>query len=447
MILSAATLIVVGCTTVTPSTGTAGAGDADDIDSGTDGTGNGAADGGGATDDGGGGATASAWTIPDTSQDACYDDVAAIRCPAEGEAFYGQDGQYAGPQPSYTLSADGLTVLDNVTGLMWTQSPDLDRDGGIDADDKLTYAEAQEYPDTLNAENYGGYSDWQVPTIKQLYSLIDFRGTDPPPEGTDTIGQTPFIDDSYFAFAYGDTDAGERIIDSQWVTSTLYVANNGMMFGVNFADGRIKGYGLTSPDPQQGEKTFFAIFVRGNTDYGTNSLVDNGDGTVTDEATGLMWQQSDSGEGMTWEEALAYTEDLVLAGYEDWQLPDAKQLQSILDYTRSPDSTDSAAIDPVFEATAITNLAGQADYPFYWTSTTHLSGNGGAERAVYVAFGRGLGTFDGSTVQDVHGAGCQRSDPKVGDPTDYPALGFGPQGDVQRVFNYVRCVRDAARAE
>ena len=50
--------------------------------------------------------------------------------------------------------------------------------------------------------------------------------------------------------------------------------------------------------------------------------------------------------------------------------------------------------------------------------------------------------MDGINVIDVHGAGCQRSDPKDGDPEDYPSWGHGPQGDVQRVFNYVRLVRD-----
>ncbi|PIV81130.1 hypothetical protein COW53_06090 [bacterium CG17_big_fil_post_rev_8_21_14_2_50_64_8] len=44
---------------------------------------------------------------------------------------------------------------------------------------------------------------------------------------------------------------------------------------------------------------------------------------------------------------------------------------------------------------------------------------------------------------DVHGAGCQRSDPKDGDPADWP-LGHGPQGDVIRILNFVRCVRSAA---
>ena len=44
---------------------------------------------------------------------------------------------------------------------------------------------------------------------------------------------------------------------------------------------------------------------------------------------------------------------------------------------------------------------------------------------------------------DVHGAGAQRSDPKTGDAGRFPR-GRGPQGDVIRIDNFVRCVRDAA---
>jgi len=47
-------------------------------------------------------------------------------------------------------------------------------------------------------------------------------------------------------------------------------------------------------------------------------------------------------------------------------------------------------------------------------------------------------------LQDVHGAGAQRSDPKSGDPADWPH-GNGPQGDVVRIYNYVRVVRDVAQ--
>jgi len=329
---------------------------------------------------------------------------------------------------------------------MWTQSPDLNGDGTINAADKLTYDEALAYAETLSL---AGYGDWRLPSIKELFSLIDFSGVDPSIEaGTPPTGSLhPFIDTAYFDVGYGDTSAGERLIDAQFATGTQYVSttmnNQATMFGVNFADGRIKGYptGATPNQPQG--KLFYVLYVRGNAQYGQNDFVDNGDGTITDHATGLMWAQDDSGVGIDWQEALSWVQQKNAEryqGYSDWRLPHAKELQSIVDYTRSPDTTGSAAIDPRFDVTAITNEAGQTDYPFYWSSTTHLS-RVNAINAVYVAFGRALGYMNG-TWMDVHGAGAQRSDPKTGDPARY-ANGRGPQGDAIRIDNHVRLVRDA----
>ncbi len=386
-----------------------------------------------------------AYPIIDTHEDVCYDDAYELTCPGEGEAFHGQDAQYDGNAPSYAVSGDGLCVHDNGTGLTWQRSPDLDGDGDIDADDKLTWAEAQTYPATLNAQNFGGYNDWRMPSIKELYSLIDFRGTDPSACDTeaDCPGLVPYINSDYFEFAYGDTDAGERVIDSQYASGTVYVSDvdGGLLFGVNFADGRIKGYWYNFFP----YKTFLVMCVRGNIEYGVNNYIDNGDGTITDLATGLMWQQDDSGVGMMWQDALEYAESSMLAGYDDWRLPSVKELQSILDYTRSPDTTASAAIDPLFHVTPMTNEEGAADFPHYWSSTTHAGYPNHGDAASYVAFGRGLGYMNGEW-RDVHGAGCQRSDPKTGDPGDYP-YGHGPQGDAIRIYNFVRCVRDAGIVE
>ncbi len=90
----------------------------------------------------------------------------------------------------------------------------------------MSYEAAGAYCENLT---YAGYEDWELPTIKQLYSLIDFSGFDPSGyEGTDTSGLVPFIDTDYFDFAYGDTGAGERIIDSQYASSTLYVGDTGV---------------------------------------------------------------------------------------------------------------------------------------------------------------------------------------------------------------------------
>ena len=383
------------------------------------------------------------YPIVDTGQTSCYDDSGVITCPIRGEAFFGQDAQYSGNTPSYTENGDG-TVTDNVTGLVWQQNTDTDGDGDMDAADKMSSTAAVAYCENLT---YAGHDDWQLPEIKQLYSLIDFSGFDPSGyEGSDTSGLVPFIDTATFDFAYGDTDAGERIIDSQYASSTYYVSDKDgeLLFGVNFADGRIKGYGTTMGGR---DKTFSVACVRENNSYGVNDFVDNGDGTISDNATGLIWSQNDSGsdapDGLNWEEALAYVEvqnDANYLGYDDWRLPSVKELQSIVDYGRSPDTTNSAAIDPLFKATIVPNEEGEVDYDFYWTSTTHAnwttdSGNA----AAYVSFGRGLG-YMGSEWVDIHGAGSQRSDPKTGDPDEFPS-GRGPQGDAIRIYNSVRLVR------
>jgi hypothetical protein len=392
------------------------------------------------------------YQVVDTGQDECYDTLQTIPCPQSGESFYGQDAQYTGNQPSYILSGDGLTVYDNNTGLTWIRTPDTDGDVDVDSDDKLSWVEFQSYPETLNAQNFGGYSDWRRPTIKELYSLIDFRGIDPSGYSGDTTGLVPFIDRDYFDFAYGDESVGERIIDAQYWSSTEYVGTvfggEAAVFGVNFADGRIKGYPRdTGPG---GTMTQFVRCVRGNTNYGVNDLVDNGDGTITDVSTGLMWMQDDEGVGVVWEDALEYAENLVFAGHDDWRLPNAKELQSIVDYTRSPTTTGSAAIDTLFNCTSIIDEAGNTNYPFYWTSTTHANmGVMPGTYAAYVAFGQALGYFGPSGMEawvDVHGAGAQRSDPKFGDPDDWP-YGHGPQGDAIRIYNFARCVRDVSESD
>jgi hypothetical protein len=147
---------------------------------------------------------------------------------------------------------------------------------------------------------------------------------------------------------------------------------------------------------------------------------------------------------MDWEDALVWIQqknEENYLGYNDWRLPNAKELQSIVDYTRSPATTDSAAIDPIFWVTTITSEVGGTNYPFYWTSTTHVSTVLGGDAAIYIAFGEALGYWVNSWM-DVHGAGSQRSDPKSGNLANYP-YGRGPQGDAIRINNYVRLIRDS----
>ncbi len=386
----------------------------------------------------------------DTGQVKCYNNTGEIAPPSFGQAFYGQDAQCNDCPSSYTPGGAGLTVYDNNTGLTWQHSPDTTGDGTMNAADKLTWAQAQAWPAVLNSTNFGGYSDWRLPSIKQRYSLIDFRGTDPTTMCGDTAGLTPFINTDYFRFAYGDTNAGERIIDSQYASCTLYVSTAfGLdLFGVNFADGRIKGYGLSASSG--GDKTFFVQCVRGNTSYGLILFADNGDQTVSDVATGLMWTKADSGVGLNWSNALAWVQTKNTAnylGHSDWRLPNAKELHRIVDYSRSPDTSGSAALDPLFTCTAISNEANHVDYPWCWSGTTHARANNSGAAGAYVCFGRGMGYMNSAGV-DVHGAGCQRSDPKGGSLTNYTYAPYGyyngsaPQGDAVRMYNYVRLVRD-----
>ena len=405
--------------------------------------------------------TPGGYSIVDTGQTNCFNNTNRITAPTTGQPFYGQDAQFSGTQPSCTKSSDGLTVKDNVTGLTWQNSFATNSDGSVN---KMTLAQIQTNITALNAANYGGYNDWRLPTIKELYSLITFAGIDPSGyTGTATSLLTPFIDRTYFHFAYGSTNNGGRIIDMNYASSTPYVyhtmASSPAQFGVNFADGRIKGYSLDMSWAGPGVSAFPVQLVRGAA-YGVNDFVDNGDSTVTDLATTLMWSKGDSGKGLNWQEALAWTQTKNAEnylGHSDWHLPNAKELQGIVDYTRSPDTTSSAAIDPLFTCTGITNEAGNADFPFYWTSTTHMSVAGSDASAfsggyaVYVAFGRAMGYMTGGDPSvagwlDVHGAGAQRSDPKVGNPADYPQ-GHGPQGDAIRIYNYVRLVRTALASD
>ena len=377
------------------------------------------------------------YRIVDTGQKDFFNNYQTISKPSKDQPFYGQDAQFTGNEPSYKDNGDG-TITDMVTGLMWEKSYEV-----------ISYRKAVEKVKTFNL---AGHRDWRLPSIKEAYSLILFSGVDVSSREMSKLPEeaVPFINTKYFDFKYGSN--GTRVIDTQILSSTMYKGTTmrgpTTVFGVNIADGRIKGYPVFDPRTGTGKK-FTARFVRGNPEYGKNNFKNNKDGTISDLATGLMWQKSDSKKAMSWEDALSFVQEKNkenYLGYSDWRLPSAKELQSIVDYSRSPQETDSAAINPVFEISQIKDEGGNTNYPFYWSSTTHKNIRGG-HSAVYVAFGEALGYFKPpfspgrGVLQDVHGVGAQRSDPKSGDPQDFPQ-GRGPQGDVIRIFNYARLVRD-----
>ena len=99
-----------------------------------------------------------------------------------------------------------------------------------------------------------------------------------------------------------------------------------------------------------------------------NRFTDNGDGTVTDECTGLMWQK-DTGNGgnpLSWCDALVYCEVTLdgFTGHNDWRMPNIVELESLVHYG----FLHPPMIDPIFEDTDGT--AGV----WYWTSTSKLNG-------------------------------------------------------------------------
>lgn len=371
------------------------------------------------------------YSIVDTGQTMFFNNEGAISEPSPGDDFYGQDANFNGATPNYTDNDDG-TITDNITGLMWVKA----------RGSKVTWDDAVE---GASSNRTGGYDDWRMPTIKELYSLFLFSGKN----GNDvfsTNAYIPFIDTDYFDFEYGSGIGDERVIDCQDWSGTEYVSTTQQdqqtVFGANFADGRLKGYKKYLPSNWTEYNTLYVRYVRGNPDYGTNDFIDNSDGTISDMATGLMWSQVDSQQGLNWLEALAWVQkqnDDHYLGYIDWRLPNIKELQSIVDYNRSPEATSSPAIDiNFFDCSTIVNEAGEVDYPYFWSGTVLVDGP--TTDGCYISFGKAMGYLY-NTWQDVHGAGSQKADIMIGDPNDYPN-GRGPQGDAVRVYNYVRVVRD-----
>jgi hypothetical protein len=271
---------------------------------------------------------------PDTGQTKCFNNTTEISCPAPGETFYGQDGNYNIYPPSYTkLDATGNTlpddatswtmVQDNVTGLIWENktSNGSVHDGikgftwcdtnpatnggnqgvcGTGTGEAATDTES--YIKALNDAKFGGFSDWRIPTIIELTSVVDHRRID------------PAINTNYFSnmqlTRYWTSHAS-----APWV---VYMGN---------------GYVVDDGNRENG---YHVLAVRSGKAPSAGHLISNGDGTVTDNETGLMWQQSTSASTMNWEDALSYAEGFHLAGYDDWRLPTISELQSIVDYSLRP---------------------------------------------------------------------------------------------------------------
>lgn len=145
-----------------------------------------------------------AGALPDTGQTTVY--------------ATGDDGYYqSGAQPSYTDNGNG-TVIDNNTGLIWVKDSNAAGIGG-------TYV----WLDALNGcenLNYAGYSDWRLPNINELWSIVNYS-------------KTPCINTTYFL---------NTSISFYWSSTTFvtYLPNAWLVY---FGDGDVSGAGKTYAYP------------------------------------------------------------------------------------------------------------------------------------------------------------------------------------------------------
>lgn len=318
--------------------------------------------------------------IPDTGQTKCYDSSGnEIDC-----AGTGQDGEYSINEMSYTTLDGGSMVQDNVTGLIWEVKTNKDGvknyDDPHDADNTYTWYDpdpatngghagtesdhdTKDFIDALNSANFGGYSDWRLPSREELRSILDFRV---PSSG-------PWIDSSFFpntaSTLYWSSTTSASYEDQVW---PIY-------FSTSWRDG------------SQDKSWDFAVrAVRGGQSRSTPRFIDSGN-TVIDTYTGLIWEQKtndggsqDMNKTYTWQQALDYCNDLELDSQTDWRLPTIRELASLAD----PRKYDPA-VDPVFEDYTISS--------WYWSSTSIANYEDGAW---FFRFSPGHGT--GSSTKSLH---------------------------------------------
>ena len=130
------------------------------------------------------------------------------------------------------------------------------------------------------------------------------------------------------------------------------------------------------------------LFGRGLSDAAYGPFEDNGDGTISDAATELVWQQSDS--KATWENGCQLCETLELGGFDDWRMPRVDELRTLVDYQL----VNPAAIEMFY-----------ARPSYYWTDDTGPPGN--PDQAWIVSFFSGtvmpLGIGESHYVRCVRG--------------------------------------------
>ncbi|RJO60157.1 DUF1566 domain-containing protein [candidate division WS5 bacterium] len=252
--------------------------------------------------------------IPDTGQTQSYTET------------FGEDSDYTLNPLSYAANGDG-TVTDNVTGLMWQQVSDTQMYNWYTASGAYNPIYNPESADLCASLSLGGYSDWRLPNEFELMGIVNYGI------------HYPSIDPIF----------ANSVLNEYYWSSSSYVNNPYSAWSVGFGNGDVL---------YQFYKSYSGLrvrCVRGSSIVGVFN--DNNDGTVTDEATGLVWQKDDDDTLRTWEAAIIYCEELTFppSTYGDWRLPNIKELRSTVD-----NSAYKPAISASFPSTK----------PFYYWSST-----------------------------------------------------------------------------
>jgi hypothetical protein len=261
-------------------------------------------------------ATSQCWLVPPTEQTTCYNVSTSITCPGtagsgtcDATAYCGQDAQYSNNPRTYTCYSSSTlqspcdatadtdeVVTDSLTGLMWQRTWATGK----------TWQLALDYCVGLN---YGGYTDWRLPSPHELSSLVNAER------------YSPAIDITAFP---------ETPTDYFWTSSSAAYNSTIEACYVNFDTGRVISNDKNSTysvrcvrlGPEEG--------AGGGDRYAVTEPV-AGQQVVSDAVTGLMWTQQYA-TGKSWQTALAYCEGLSYAGFDNWRLPDRNELHSLVKY-------------------------------------------------------------------------------------------------------------------
>jgi len=312
--------------------------------------------------------------LPQTGQKTCYDiNGVVISCPGTG-----QDGdiQAGVPWPSPRFIDHGNdTVTDNLTGLMWTKNANL-------PGTYKTWQQALDYVAGMNAGTYPnfGYTDWRLPNINEHESLIDAELWGPA-----LSAGHPFTNVQGGGYWSSTSYAGDS--NNAWLVRMSYgiVDYNGKSISYNYVWPVRSGQNGIVQLPQTGQTTSYAGGDDGDWERGVAwpvpRFTDQGNGTVTDNLTGLMWTKNANlpGTYKTWQQALDYVKGMNAGtysnfGYTDWRLPNRKELQSLIDRSRYNPALPSGH--------PFTSVQGDS----YWSSTSYV-GNGARAWIVYMDSG------------------------------------------------------------